>query len=560
MKKERAEHKRMQQEMKAQSENVLQEEKKLAALERKKSNLRESKLKEELKVVKEKALKAKMGNLLGNKMAGLKMKKNSLIRKFASKWKKKSDLNKALSKVEKTLLAEREAAEAKALAHKKLQLKLTKLEKEVSESKKLIAKKETEYKEKLETLEKSHQEKITIMEKQAAELKVLAEEAEGKKGSLESETKVMVKRLVDKVEAKNDLLHRARIRVAKLEAERNVLKKKLEQYRSREAMIAEEAATEAERQVIALTKLRKQVEEDSEHMDNLNALQRSFDPDILVMTHKKKLMQEQQMQYLNSVQQQQQQQQRQSPSPTLDMPQRPIIDTYSSPAGKMFDTFLDATNEVRNNINRADTFDIFSGVPRGMPNSPSQQIQHQQKMQQIQNLKQQLEQLQQQGISSSSSRRNSPTASFETKLDNFNTNNNNNNNNSNNGSMENNINNVYPTQRQQEGHEKMAYLNRLQMEVQNARKEVDAAKEAIRIQNARYSNLRPENNFKKLSMGDRLLQHRMEVPMEGIFNNTDVNRLPSRHGGQTKIASSVSKNRVHITRQGSVYIDTDDNI
>ena len=177
------------------------------------------------------------------------------------------------------------------------------------------------------------------MEKQAAELKVLAEEAEGKKGSLESETKVMVKRLVDKVEAKNDLLHRARIRVAKLEAERNVLKKKLEQYRSREAMIAEEAATEAERQVIALTKLRKQVEEDSEHMDNLNALQRSFDPDILVMTHKKKLMQEQQMQYLNSVQQQQQQQ-RQSPSPTLDMPQRPIIDTYSSPAGKMFDTFF----------------------------------------------------------------------------------------------------------------------------------------------------------------------------------------------------------------------------
>ena len=122
-----------------------------------------------------------------------------------------------------------------------------------------------------------------------------------KKGSLESETKVMVKRLVDKVEAKNDLLHRARIRVAKLEAERNVLKKKLEQYRSREAMIAEEAATEAERQVIALTKLRKQVEEDSEHMDNLNALQRSFDPDILVMTHKKKLMQEQQIKLLQFV-------------------------------------------------------------------------------------------------------------------------------------------------------------------------------------------------------------------------------------------------------------------
>ena len=33
-----------------------------------------------------------------------------------------------------------------------------------------------------------------------------------------------------------------------------------------------------------------------------------------------------------------------------------------------------------------------------MPNSPSQQIQHQQKMQQIQNLKQQLEQLQQHSI------------------------------------------------------------------------------------------------------------------------------------------------------------------
>ena len=61
-------------------------------------------------------------------------------------------------------------------------------------------------------------------------------------------------------------------------------------------------------------------------------------------------------------------------------------------------------------------------------------------------------------------------------------------------------------------------------------------------------------------MGDRLLQHRMEVPMEGIFNNTDVNRLPHPVMVDKRKLLVAYLRIEYITRQGSVYIDTDDNI
>ena len=95
---------------------------------------------------------------------------------------------------------------------------------------------------------------------------------------------------------------------------------------------------------------------------------------------------------------------------------------------------------------------------------------------------------------------------FETKVENRN------------GAKHGDVDAVYPTQMHQDDHAKMAYLSRLQMEVQNARKEVHAAKNAIRIQSARYSNLRPEKNYTKLSMAERLLQHRVDIPMEGLFS------------------------------------------
>ena len=159
-------------------------------------------------------------------MAGLKMKKNLLIRKFANKWKKKSDLSSALGKVEKKLMEERKAAEAQAKAHNDLVLKVKRLEKELIESKKVLSTKESEFKIEIGKIKASNQQQIAILEEQAKKLKEEVDEASNKKGTLEEETKQVVKRLVDKVEAKNDLIHRARIRVAKLEAERNVLKKK----------------------------------------------------------------------------------------------------------------------------------------------------------------------------------------------------------------------------------------------------------------------------------------------------------------------------------------------
>ena len=99
--------------------------------------------------------------------------------------------------------------------------------------------------------------------------------------------------------------------------------KKVEQYRSREATIAEEAASEAERQVLALTKLRKQVEKDTDEMDNLEVLKHSFDPDIMVMTHRKQAMQEQQMEYFRNLQGQHMHK---------EFPEM-IIDAYASPPG-----------------------------------------------------------------------------------------------------------------------------------------------------------------------------------------------------------------------------------
>ena len=154
------------------------------------------------------------------------------------------------------------------------------------------------------------------------------------------------------------MLHRARIRVAKLEAERNVLKKKLEQYRSREAMIAEEAASEAERQVIALTKLRKQVEKDTDEMDNLEVLKHSFDPDIMVMTHRKQAMQEQQMEYLRNLQAKQLNQ---------EFPEV-IIDAYASPpADKHSGNFL--FEKDNDNAENGNMFDVISGIRKNRPNS-----------------------------------------------------------------------------------------------------------------------------------------------------------------------------------------------
>ena len=354
--------------------------------------------------------------MLGNKMAGLKMKKNLLIRKFANKWKKKSDLSSALGKVEKKLMEERKAAEAQAKAHNDLVLKVKRLEKELIESKKFLSSKESEFKMEIEKIKASNQEQIAILEEQAKKLKQDVDEASNKKGTLEEETKQVVKRLVDKVEAKNDLLHRARIRVAKLEAERNVLKK-VEQYRSREATIAEEAASEAERQVLALTKLRKQVEKDTDEMDNLEVLKHSFDPDIMVMTHRKQAMQEQQMEYLRKLQGQHMHK---------EFPEM-IIDAYASPPADK-DSNKSLFEKGNGTFGNGNTFDVISGIRRSRPNSPPEPMASNETV---------------------PNRRVSPTG-LETKVENRN------------GAKHSGMDAIYPTQLHQDDHAKLAYLSRLQ--------------------------------------------------------------------------------------------------
>ena len=174
------------------------------------------------------------------------------------------------------------------------------------------------------------------------------------------------------------------------------------------------------------------------------------------------------------------------------------------------------------NFGNGNAFDIISGIRRNRPNSPPEQMASDETV---------------------PNRRVSPTG-VETKVENGN------------GAKHGGVGVVYPTQMHQDDHAKMAYLSRLQMEVQNARKEVHAAKNAIQIQNARYSNLRPEKNYTKLSMAERLLQHRVDIPMEGLFSpkKTGTREEPERIANPG-YAGPI--NRIHVTRKGSVYLDAD---
>ena len=70
------------------------------------------------------------------------------------------------------------------------------------------------------------------------------------------------------------------------------------------------------------------------------------------------------------------------------------------------------------------------------------------------------------------------------------------------------------SQKRREEYTKMAYLDRLQSQVAQARAEVNVAKEAIRLQSIRSNRSRIDpSSPTRLSIGERLLQHRMEVPL-----------------------------------------------
>ena len=90
-------------------------------------------------------------------------------------------------------------------------------------------------------------------------------------------------------------------------------------------------------------------------MDNLEVLKHSFDPDIMVMTHRKQAMQEQQMEYLRNLQ------------ATYAYQEFPIDAYASPPADKDSGNFLfEKGNDTFGNGN---TFDVISGIRKNRPNS-----------------------------------------------------------------------------------------------------------------------------------------------------------------------------------------------
>ena len=115
---------------------------------------------------------------------------------------------------------------------------------------------------------------------------------------------------------------------------------------------------------------------------------------------------------------------------------------------------------------------------------------------------------------------------------------------------------TYPTKLHQDDHAKMAYLSRLQMEVQNARKEVHAAKMPFESRAHGIQIYGQKKNYTKLSMAERLLQHRVDIPMEGLFSpKSHWHREEPKRIANPGHAAPI--NRIHVTRRGSVYLDVD---
>ena len=158
---------------------------------------------------------------------------------------KKSDLSAALGKIEKTLELERKREASlrtraenmeKHLFERDEQLKAAKLKiKELEEvrMKEITEEHAAEIKTLTDDLKRKHdetkeklEEELRTFQKRSEEWKSAVMDTETRMKDLENETKENVTKLVKKIEAKNDLIHRARIRVAKLEAERNVHEKK----------------------------------------------------------------------------------------------------------------------------------------------------------------------------------------------------------------------------------------------------------------------------------------------------------------------------------------------
>ena len=451
---------------------------------------------------KEDLIKQKMGGLLGNKMQAIAGKKNRLVMKFAQKWKKKSDLHSAVGKVEKVLEKERAAQNEFLLANMKLKTQHAKLAAEMEETTAKLAEREkilSEREEELRVAKESHQSEIEALarqheenvresvenceklmnelrkeceskvegskeghesalrkfQKRSEEWQAAVVDAENRMVEMEKETKDILTKMVEKVESKNDQLHRARIRVAKLEAERNLLRKKLHDFRTREAGLAEEAATEAERQVSALTSLREQVEKDAMELD----MHRGVDPELMMSNGR-----------LNHNNQYEQ-------------------STYAFPRGDADLTRF--SPEFVSYSEEADANSVYSRRNTPVSRGPSRKV------------------------SRSNSPANfveqtnlgfvSPSAAVEHIRD---------------GLL------AYESKQQSDiahSHEaarhldysRLAYLDRLQAQVQAARAEVDSAKEAIRIREMQKSYFVDPTSPSRLSIGERLLQHRMEVPLLG---------------------------------------------
>ena len=122
------------------------------------------------------------------------------------------------------------------------------------------------------------------------------------------------------------------------------------------------------------------------------------------------------------------------------------IDAYASPPADK-DSNKSLFEKGNGTFGNGNTFDVISGIRRSRPNSPPEPMASNETL---------------------PNRRVSPTG-LETKVENRN------------GAKHSGMDAIYPTQLHQDDHAKLAYLSRLQMEVQNARKEVHAAKNAIQM-------------------------------------------------------------------------------